>query len=80
MTVSETSSNQAPTLNQSKDLKEDAALESHGPDAGVIEPKLKVETGDEWQRLSLISILYFTIRNFTNSAQVLIYTIPALVI
>ena len=80
MTVSETSSNQAPTLNQSKELKEDAALESHGPGAGVKEPKLKVETGDEWQRLSLISILYFTIRNFTNSAQVLIYTIPALAI
>ena len=80
MTVSETPSHQAPTLNQSKELKEDAALESHGPGAGVKEPKLKVETGDEWQRLSLISILYFTIRNFTNSAQVLIYTIPALAI
>jgi putative membrane protein len=80
MTVSETSSNQAPTLNQSKELKEDAALKSHGQDANMEEPKLKVETGDEWQRLSLISILYFTIRNFTNSAQVLIYTIPALAI
>lgn len=76
MTVSETSSNQAPTLNQSKELKEDAALESRGPGAGVKEPKLKVETGDEWQRLSLISILYFTIRNFTNSAQVLITPFP----
>ncbi|HAA99372.1 MAG TPA: hypothetical protein DCE29_15990, partial [Alteromonas macleodii] len=53
---------------------------SHGQDANMEEPKLKVETGDEWQRLSLISILYFTIRNFTNSAQVLIYTIPALAI
>ncbi len=80
MTVSETSSNQAPTLNQSKELKEDAVLKSHGQDANMEEPKLKVETGDEWQRLSLISILYFTIRNFTNSAQVLIYTIPALAI
>ena len=78
MTVSETPSHQAPTLNQSKELKEDAALKSHGQDANMEEPKLKVETGDEWQRLSLISILYFTIRNFTNSAQVLIYTIPAL--
>lgn len=80
MTVSETPSHQAPTLNQSKELKEDAALKSHGQDAYMEEPKLKVETGDEWQRLSLISILYFTIRNFTNSAQVLIYTIPALAI
>ena len=80
MTVSETPSHQAPTVNQSKELKEDAALKSHGQDANMEEPKLKVETGDEWQRLSLISILYFTIRNFTNSAQVLIYTIPALAI
>ncbi len=80
MTISETPSHQAPTLNQSKELKEDAALKSHGQDANMEEPKLKVETGDEWQRLSLISILYFTIRNFTNSAQVLIYTIPALAI
>jgi putative membrane protein len=80
MTVSERPSHQAPTLNQSKELKEDAALKSHGQDANMEEPKLKVETGDEWQRLSLISILYFTIRNFTNSAQVLIYTIPALAI
>ena len=80
MTVSETPSHQAPTLNQSKELKEDAALKSRGQDANMEEPKLKVETGDEWQRLSLISILYFTIRNFTNSAQVLIYTIPALAI
>tara|TARA_Y100001933_G_scaffold63161_2_gene63202 strand:- start:2468 stop:4174 length:1707 start_codon:yes stop_codon:yes gene_type:complete len=80
MTISETPSHQAPTLNQSKELKEDAVLKSHGQDANMEEPKLKVETGDEWQRLSLISILYFTIRNFTNSAQVLIYTIPALAI
>tara|TARA_B100000965_G_scaffold30837_2_gene22934 strand:- start:390 stop:2096 length:1707 start_codon:yes stop_codon:yes gene_type:complete len=80
MTVSETPSHQAPTLNQSKELKEDAVLKSHGQDANMEEPKLKVETGDEWQRLSLISILYFTIRNFTNSAQVLIYSIPALAI
>ena len=80
MTVSERPSHQAPTLNQSKELKEDTALKSHGQDANMEEPKLKVETGDEWQRLSLISILYFTIRNFTNSAQVLIYTIPALAI
>ena len=80
MTVSETPSHQAPALNQSKELKEDAALKSHGQDANMEEPKLKVETGDEWQRLSLISILYFTIRNFTNSAQVLIYSIPALAI
>ncbi|CAI4154908.1 putative membrane protein [Alteromonas macleodii] len=80
MTVSETPSHQAPTLNQPKELKEDAVLKSHGQDANMEEPKLKVETGDEWQRLSLISILYFTIRNFTNSAQVLIYTIPALAI
>jgi len=80
MTVSETPSHQAPTVNQSKELKEDAALKSDGQDDNMEEPKLKVETGDEWQRLSLISILYFTIRNFTNSAQVLIYTIPALAI
>lgn len=71
MTVSETSSSEAPEHNLSKQQKTDAA---------VIEPTLKVETGDEWQRLSLISILYFTIRNFSASAQVLIYTIPALAI
>ena len=64
MTVSETPSHQAPTLNQSKELKEDAALKSHGQDANMEEPKLKVETGDEWQRLSLISILYFTMAMF----------------
>ena len=71
MKVSETSSSEATEHNLSKQQKTDAA---------VIEPTLKVETGDEWQRLSLISILYFTIRNFSASAQVLIYTIPALAI
>ncbi|TKB03188.1 hypothetical protein E5672_09065 [Alteromonas portus] len=80
MIVSETSSNQASEHNQSKVLKPDTVQQSLSSDAFVQETALKVETGDEWQRLSLISILYFTIRNFTTSAQVLIYTIPALAI
>ncbi|WP_412727718.1 PH domain-containing protein [Alteromonas sp. D210916BOD_24] len=41
---------------------------------------VKVETGDDWQRLSLIAIVYFTIRNIAHAAQGLIYVIPALAI
>ncbi|WP_394221531.1 PH domain-containing protein [Alteromonas gracilis] len=80
MTVSETPSSQGGQITQSKELKEEAALSSHSSDRDLSEPKLKVETGGEWQRLSLISILYFTIRNFANMAQGLIYAIPALAI
>lgn len=41
---------------------------------------VKVETGDDWQRLSPIAVLYFTIRNVAHAAQGLIYVIPALAI
>ena len=41
---------------------------------------VKVETGDAWQRLAFIAILYFSARNIKNSAQGLIYIIPALAI
>ena len=41
---------------------------------------VKVETGDAWQRLAIIAILYFSARNIKNSAQGLIYIIPALAI
>jgi putative membrane protein len=41
---------------------------------------VKVETGDTWQRLAIIAILYFSVRNIKNSAQGLIYIIPALAI
>lgn len=41
---------------------------------------VEVETGDAWQRLALIAILYFSVRNIKNSAQGLIYIIPALAI
>ena len=41
---------------------------------------VKVETGDAWQRLAIIAILYFSVRNIKNSAQGLIYIIPALAI
>lgn len=44
------------------------------------ESSVKVETGDAWQRLSIIAILYFSARNIKNSAQGLIYIIPALAI
>ncbi len=39
-----------------------------------------IETGDSWQRLSLIAIIYFTVRNIAATAQSLIYVIPALAI
>ncbi|WP_420933746.1 PH domain-containing protein [Alteromonas sp. A081] len=44
------------------------------------ERSVKVETGDAWQRLAIIAILYFSARNIKNSAQGLIYIIPALAI
>ncbi|WP_334031964.1 PH domain-containing protein [Alteromonas sp. P256] len=44
------------------------------------ESSVKVETGDAWQRLAIIAILYFSARNIKNSAQGLIYIIPALAI
>ena len=80
MTVSKSSSHSAAKFEQSKVKKENTALQPNGQDAVAQKPRLKVETGDEWQRLSLISILYFTIRNFMNTAQGLIYAIPALAI
>ncbi|WP_334064587.1 PH domain-containing protein [Alteromonas genovensis] len=44
------------------------------------ESSVNVETGDAWQRLAIIAILYFSVRNIKNSAQGLIYIIPALAI
>ncbi|MHC6647461.1 PH domain-containing protein [Alteromonas sp. HB246098] len=82
MTAPESFSSQTPDVARPGDceakINVDVSHQTHG--AGITEPQLKVETGGEWQRLSLISILYFTVRNFTASAQVLIYTIPALAI
>ncbi len=42
--------------------------------------KSAIETGDNWQRLAPISILYFTASNVKKLAQFLIYVIPALAI
>ncbi len=80
MTAPESFSNQTPDVARSGDFEDNVDVLPHTQEAGAAEPQLKVETGGEWQRLSIISILYFTIRNFSASAQVLIYTIPALAI
>ncbi|BCO20222.1 hypothetical protein KUC3_30790 [Alteromonas sp. KC3] len=40
----------------------------------------KVETGDDWRRLSPIAIVYFTVRNIINTAQGLVYAIPAIAV
>jgi len=39
-----------------------------------------VDTGVQWQRLSVIAILYFTFSNLKNLAQGLIYVVPALAV
>ena len=80
MTAPESFSNQTPDVARAGDFEDNVDVLPHTQEAGAAEPQLKVETGGEWQRLSIISILYFTIRNFSASAQVLIYTIPALAI
>ena len=80
MTAPESFSNQTPDVARASDCEDNLDVLPHTQEAGAAEPQLKVETGGEWQRLSIISILYFTIRNFSASAQVLIYTIPALAI
>ena len=80
MPAPEPPENQTVNLMQSQKPREDASLHSKSEDSGSDDPKLRVETGGEWQGLSLISILYFTIRNVTNTAQGLIYVIPALAI
>ncbi|MCZ8528883.1 PH domain-containing protein [Alteromonas sp. PRIM-21] len=82
MTAPESFSNQTPEVARAGDceVKVDVDVWPQTNETGITEPQLKVETGGEWQRLSLISILYFTVRNFTASAQALIYTIPALAI
>jgi putative membrane protein len=41
---------------------------------------VKVETGDDWRRLSPIAIVYFTVRNIINTAQGLVYAIPAIAV
>ena len=40
----------------------------------------KVDTGEQWQRLSPISILYFTASNIKKLAQFLIYVVPAVAV
>ncbi|WP_334056566.1 PH domain-containing protein [Alteromonas sp. S005] len=80
MTAPESFSNQTPDVARAGDCEDNLDVLPHTQETEAAEPQLKVETGGEWQRLSIISILYFTIRNFSASAQVLIYTIPALAI
>ncbi|WP_346992995.1 PH domain-containing protein [Alteromonas gracilis] len=41
---------------------------------------VKVDTGDDWRRLSPIAIVYFTVRNIINTAQGLVYAIPAIAV
>ncbi|AXT39369.1 hypothetical protein D1814_12125 [Alteromonas sp. BL110] len=84
MTAPKSFSHQTPDVARSDDYEAnvdvDVSPQSQIYEKGITEPQLEVETGTEWQRLSLISILYFTIRNFTNMAQGLIYAVPALAI
>ncbi|MCW8092686.1 PH domain-containing protein [Alteromonas sp. ASW11-130] len=46
----------------------------------VTHQQKSIDTGDSWQRLAPISILYFTASNIKQFAQFLIYVIPALAI
>ncbi|WP_334020002.1 PH domain-containing protein [Alteromonas sp. S015] len=82
MSISETPSNQTPNVTRPSECEPHVNVSPQPQTQGECsgEPKLRVETGGEWLRLSLISILYFTIRNFTNTAQGVIYAVPALAI
>lgn len=80
MAASGPSENQTIDIMRSQEPNDDVSLSLLNDGEGNSEDKLEVETGGDWQRLAVISILYFTIRNFTNMAQGLIYAIPALAI
>lgn len=80
MAASGPSENQTINIMRSQDPNDDVSLSLQNDGEGNGEHRPEVETGGDWQRLAVISILYFTIRNFTNMAQGLIYAIPALAI
>lgn len=80
MAASGSSENQTINIMQSQEPNDDVSLSLQNDGEGNGEDKPEVETGGDWQRLAVISILYFTIRNFTNMAQGLIYAVPALAI
>lgn len=80
MAASGPSENQTINIMQSQKPSDDVSLSLQNDGEGNSEDRPEVETGGDWQRLAVISILYFTIRNFTNMAQGLIYAVPALAI
>ena len=80
MAASGPSENQTINIMQSQEPNDDVSLSLQNEGEGSSEHRPEVETGGDWQRLAVISILYFTIRNFTNMAQGLIYAVPALAI
>ena len=80
MAASGSSENQTINIMRSQEPNDDVSLSLQNDDEGSSENRPEVETGGDWQRLAVISILYFTIRNFTNMAQGLIYAVPALAI
>ncbi|GFD72015.1 PH domain-containing protein [Alteromonas marina] len=80
MAASGSSENQTINIMRSQEPNDDVSLSLQNDGEGNGEDKPEVETGGDWQRLAVISILYFTIRNFTNMAQGLIYAVPALAI
>lgn len=80
MAASGPSENQTINIMQSQEPSDDVSLSLQNDGEGNSEHRPEVETGGDWQRLAVISILYFTIRNFTNMAQGLIYAVPALAI
>ena len=80
MAASGSSENQTINIMRSQEPNDDVSLSLQNDDEGSSEDRPEVETGGDWQRLAVISILYFTIRNFTNMAQGLIYAVPALAI
>ncbi len=80
MAASGPSENQTIDVMRSQEPNDDVSLSLLNDGEGSSEHRPEVETGGDWQRLAVISILYFTIRNFTNMAQGLIYAVPALAI
>ena len=80
MAASGPSENQTINIMRSQEPNDDVSLSLLNDGEGSSEHRPEVETGGDWQRLAVISILYFTIRNFTNMAQGLIYAVPALAI
>lgn len=80
MAASGPSENQTINIMRSQEPSDDVSLSLQNEGEGSSEHRPEVETGGDWQRLAVISILYFTIRNFTNMAQGLVYAVPALAI